>query len=146
MLYSPTTKGFYTNEIHGDTVPKDVVTITDAQHKVLLEGQAKGMVITSDKNGYPCLVAPSSTKEQLIKRAIGEIDKQVENSISALPYNYGSFEELSSWLGHPKYKDEATVLKAWCMKCYDVQNNIVEGKIKIDDTTVVINLLPKFPF
>lgn len=47
--YSPTTKGFYTPEVHGENIPADAVEITDAEYSALLDGQE----VVLKKTGLP---------------------------------------------------------------------------------------------
>lgn len=56
MLYSRSTNGFYTPEIHGDSIPSDVVEITDEKYAELLAGNASGKNISADSDGNPILV------------------------------------------------------------------------------------------
>lgn len=56
MFYSKSTRGFYTEEIHGANMPSDVVAITQEQHEALIAGQSLGKELSSDENGYPVLV------------------------------------------------------------------------------------------
>ena len=65
MFYSKSTGGFYSREIHGENMPADVVEITSEQHSALIEGQSNSKVITSDGNGFPILIDPIITSEQL---------------------------------------------------------------------------------
>lgn len=65
MFYSKSTGGFYSREIHGANMPADVVEITSEQHSALIEGQSNGKVITSDENGFPILIDPVITPEQI---------------------------------------------------------------------------------
>lgn len=58
MLYSNSTGGFYTSEIHGAAIPVDAVEITAEAHAALLEGQSQGKSIVADKDGYPVLKSP----------------------------------------------------------------------------------------
>lgn len=58
MFYSKSTGGFYTIEIHGDSIPSDAVEISRATHAALLEGQSKGKRIISDSDGVPVLQEP----------------------------------------------------------------------------------------
>ncbi|MGE8178905.1 phage tail protein [Pseudomonas fluorescens] len=58
MFYSADTRGFYSHETHGDTIPLDAVEITDEQYGALLEGQSIGKLITGGEDGYPVLVDP----------------------------------------------------------------------------------------
>jgi len=50
--YSQTNNGFYDDSIH-KSLPTDAVKITDEQWTALLDGQAKGQMITSDEKGNP---------------------------------------------------------------------------------------------
>lgn len=66
-FYSKETSGFYSDDIHGDNIPKDAVEITEEWHKELLEGESSGKIITSNENGYPILVDPTPpTHEELV--------------------------------------------------------------------------------
>jgi len=65
FYYSKSTKGFYTEDIHGDNMPSDVVEITVEQHQNLMAGQAIGKEITPDKNGNPVLTDPVVTQDVL---------------------------------------------------------------------------------
>jgi len=56
MFYSSSTNGFYSSDIHGDSVPADVVSITVEDWNSLLEGQSLGKKITADSDGKPILV------------------------------------------------------------------------------------------
>jgi hypothetical protein len=56
IYYSKSTNGFYSVEIHGDSIPQDAVEITPEAHMSLLHGQSQGMVITGDVDGNPTLV------------------------------------------------------------------------------------------
>jgi hypothetical protein len=58
MHYSPTTKGFYLTELHGDAIPSDAVEITAEAHVALMTAQAQGAVIQPDANGNPVAVFP----------------------------------------------------------------------------------------
>lgn len=48
--YSPSTKGFYDKQIHGDNIPNDVIEISDQYHSELLEKQSEGYNIIFDGN------------------------------------------------------------------------------------------------
>jgi len=56
-FYSDSTGGFYTPEVN-PTMPTDVVEITEEYYQSLLQGQASGLVITADAQGYPILTNP----------------------------------------------------------------------------------------
>jgi hypothetical protein len=51
MLFSPSTRGFYLPEIHGDAIPQDVVGVSAEQHAALLAAQAAGQVIAVNQAG-----------------------------------------------------------------------------------------------
>jgi hypothetical protein len=64
-FYSAQTGGFYNAEIHGESIPADVVEITEQEWKDLLDGQSNGKEIVADSRGYPVLQdPPPPTKEE----------------------------------------------------------------------------------
>lgn len=75
MFYSPSTGGFYSRAIHGDSIPAGAVEITTEEHAALLDGQAQGKIIAADANGYPILVDPPapSYDEELARKTAEEL-------------------------------------------------------------------------
>ena len=66
MLFSKTTNGFYSQDIHGDSIPADAMEITAAEYAALMAGQTAGKLITSDSIGRPVLAdRPSLTAEEI---------------------------------------------------------------------------------
>lgn len=57
MYYSASTNGFYLPEINGPDMPSDAVEIAPERYRDLMEGQASGKVLTSEK-GLPVLKNP----------------------------------------------------------------------------------------
>lgn len=55
IFFSKTAHGFFDSEIH-TTIPDDVVEISAAYHKELIEGQSSEKTIGANENGYPVLV------------------------------------------------------------------------------------------
>jgi hypothetical protein len=74
MFYSPSTKGFYSTEIHGDNIPADAVEITAEDHAALLEGQSQGKIIVPDTSGKPILQDPP-------KPALADYKAQAQDAI-----------------------------------------------------------------
>lgn len=60
MFYSSSTKGFYSQDMHGNEIPSDAVEITTEEHAVLINGQSSGKIIAADETGRPVLVEPKS--------------------------------------------------------------------------------------
>lgn len=52
-LYSPSARGFFDRAVHGESVPKDAVEITDEQWRQLLVDNAKGLDIVAGEGGKP---------------------------------------------------------------------------------------------
>lgn len=59
MKYSKSTGGFYSEAIHTEGMPPDVVEVSEADYLALLAGQAEGKVIRPSSKGAPLLAAPS---------------------------------------------------------------------------------------
>ena len=120
MFYSASTGGFYAREIHGDNIPADVVEITAEQHSNLIEGQGNGKVITSDESGFPILIDPVITPEQIAsnERAWrnGELDRaDIELNKVQDGMGHGTVGEwreyrcaLRNWPGHASFPDVAS--------------------------------------
>lgn len=63
IYFSPSTNGFYNSELQSDykdagAWPDDLKEIADADYLKLLDGQASGLIILPDANGYPVLTEP----------------------------------------------------------------------------------------
>lgn len=56
--YSPSTRGFYTQEVHGDAVPSDAVPVTAEDHAALIAAQGVGQVIVPGEDGSPVAQDP----------------------------------------------------------------------------------------
>lgn len=71
-FYSASTGGFFDDALFdADTLPADVVEITEEDHQALLQGQSDMKQIVADDNGYPRLLErPTSlpTPEGLVQR------------------------------------------------------------------------------
>lgn len=77
--YSPSTGGFYLQEIHGDNIPNDTVDVSHEYHSELMEAQAQGKVIAYDKKSKkPVASDPDPIPESdLIKMQIAELESKV---------------------------------------------------------------------
>lgn len=68
MYYSPSTKSFYDESVHGNTMPHDVVEITKQKHEELLAFQSSGKIIEPNAQGEPCeSERPDPTESELQK-------------------------------------------------------------------------------
>ena len=69
ILYSKTTNGFYSSELHSAAqIPNDAVTVTEEVWQSLLAAQSAGKVIQADSTGNPVAVTPppvTLTPEQI---------------------------------------------------------------------------------
>lgn len=98
--YSAQEKGFYTEEIHGENMPSDVVDVSKEEHEYLMTGQAKGMVIEPNSNGHPVLVDPAqpSTEDKkllcknMAKQFLVETDWSQYSDVSETLLNKEEFD------------------------------------------------------
>lgn len=67
MLYSKTTGGFYSTEVHS-YIPEDAVTVVQADYEALLADQASGSVIMADANGKPIAVRPQPENPSVARK------------------------------------------------------------------------------
>lgn len=77
IYYSRSTCGFYSDAIHGKTIPPDAVEITTDEHTALLDAQSAGKVIQADKGGRPIAAdPPKPTADQVWERIKAERDRR----------------------------------------------------------------------
>lgn len=110
--YSPTTKGFYTKEVHGDNMPSDVIEVSEADYNLLMEEQSNGSII--QYNGSKLiLVLPNNilTPEQLLVNLKSVKDKAVADKLAL--HQYDSLATVKLWADDIDYGIEATALLEW---------------------------------
>ncbi len=69
MFFSPSTRGFFDPDIHGDTMPVDAVEISNGRYEALINGQAAGGIIIAGPNGAPTLHDPTADPAEHRARA-----------------------------------------------------------------------------
>ena len=111
MFYSKTTGGFYATAINGENIPADADEITSEQHSALIEGQSNGKVITSDENGFPILVDPVITPEQIASIERAWRDSELDRAdIELNKVQDGDPRAVGSVAGWREYRK---ALRAW---------------------------------
>lgn len=82
IFYSPSVGGFFTTELHGDTMPIDAVAISAARHRELIAGQSSGATIVAGDDGRPRLHRTRTTlaerRATAIRRAKREAARRIE--------------------------------------------------------------------
>ena len=100
ILYSKSTGGFYSREIHGDNIPVDVVEITNEEHKTLIDGQSEGKTIVANADGHPILqdrVGPTAEETIAIITANREAAYKSEADPLFFKYQRGEVKK-ADWL------------------------------------------------
>ncbi len=83
IFYSQSLNAFYNDELHS-AMPADCIVITAEKHRELLKGQAEGMAITPDNDGFPVLkvqILPPIQRCQLACQAIDTAAGEARNRI-----------------------------------------------------------------
>jgi hypothetical protein len=85
MFFSPDTRGFYSQNVHGAAIPADAVPITAEAHAALMAAQAQGAAIQPDANGNPVAVFPTPpTAAEVLTSAKAAAHAAVEAAVSAI--------------------------------------------------------------
>lgn len=114
FYYSPSTKGFYEESIHGSNMPEDVVSVTDEQRLDLLARERDGQIIDFDKDAkIPVTIDKPElplTKEQLIAKFTAEIQARLDNF--ARTRNYDNCQSCVTYAGSvvAKFATEAAYM------------------------------------
>lgn len=113
MKFSKSTLSFYDPALGGN-IPSDAVDITDAQHTLLLAGQASGQSIVADATGAPVLQAPAAPTPDEIA---AEYEAFGQTTLDALAKSWG-YDSLLSAASYAsssvtQYAADAKALIAW---------------------------------
>lgn len=147
MLYSKSTSGFYSRDIHGDNIPEDAVEITSEQHAALLEGQSQGKIISADENGYPILIdPPPPTTEQIIAGFVSAIQQHLDDFAKTRGYDGIMSACTYATSTVPKFKTEGQYCvqardATWSM-AYDLLDKVQAGEIDVPTEEEVFTQLP----
>lgn len=82
-FYSPSTRGFYVEAVHGRDIPADAVKITNRRHQELLLAQAQGHEIVPTSAG-PEVHHAESGPEVLLARAVSRVKREARRRILAI--------------------------------------------------------------
>lgn len=112
MYYSASTGGFYSRDIHGDSIPADAVEISMVQYSDLLLAQCQGKVIVADGKGYPLAADPSPPGADEVKRSNSvERDARLSNAAlriaplqDAVDIGVATEAEVSALLAWKRYR------------------------------------------
>lgn len=99
--WSPSRKGFFRQDVHGDAMPSDCVRMEDADYQALMSAQNQGMEIVSD-NGVPSISDPM---DGIMEHA--EIMKRFEAMVSAVVENLAKSWGYDSVLSAATYAASA---------------------------------------
>lgn len=118
-FYSAQANSFYVSGIH-ETMPDDVVEITDQEHAELLAAQAAGKVITADNDGEPVAIdPPPPTPEQLVAMYANAVQAHLDSAAKAAGYdNIASAASYATEPAVAKFQAEGQAFRAWRSLCW----------------------------
>jgi hypothetical protein len=96
--YSPSTRGFYIPEIHGDGIPADAVDVSAEQHDALMTAQSEGNRIEPDAAGNPVAVAPAAslTLADVKAAKLSDLAAACAQRMATIKAGYPA-DEISTW-------------------------------------------------
>jgi len=80
-FFSPSTRGFYSAAVHGDNMPADVVQISQARHRQLVEAQAAGATIAIGHAGRPVIHRAPDTLAGRRRAAVQAVKREARRRI-----------------------------------------------------------------
>jgi hypothetical protein len=115
--YSPSTKGFYSDDLHTTAqIPTDAVEVSDDLYTALFAAQSKGKVITMGTAGLPVAVDPATllTPAQLSANLGRAVQSFINATAIALGYdNILAAISYADEAAVPKFQAEGVALRAW---------------------------------
>lgn len=147
MYYSKSTGGFYSQEIHGDSIPADAMEITADEHAALLEGQSSGKIITADENGSPVLSdPPPPTTEQVIASYTAAVQKHLDDTAKQRGYDGILSACTYATSTNAQFSAEGQAAVAWrdavWTACYATLAAVESGAAVVPTIDELISVLP----
>jgi len=139
IFFSKTQNGFFNSDIH-QSMPTDVIEISDELHQSLLQGQSEGRQISADESGNPILVdrsGPLVTKENMCSFIQAALDEKAKE------YGYDNIMSAISYADEPginKFQTEGKAFRLWRSLVWDYVFNSPESIAPAD----VLANLPEF--
>ena len=147
MLYSKSKNGFFDPEIHGDSIPSDIVEVTDKSYWAIVDELTKGKVLQSDKNGYPVAVERPAV-ELSVNDKISSYERAAQKNLDlvAQSWGYDSLIAASSYANstNSQYKAEAEALIEWRDRYWEKAYKMETGKLP-DTAEKFVGSLPAAP-
>ncbi|QDJ35821.1 hypothetical protein CBR67_03675 [Bordetella hinzii] len=147
MLFSKSTGGFYSPDIHGEAIPDDAVEVTEQEYAALMDGQATGKVIVADSDGRPILATPTLTPEEIQNQKVALVQKYMDDAARALRYD--SIANAITYADEPsvpKFQAEGRAFRAWRSlvwdTCYRILDQVKAGEREIPTDDELLAELP----
>ncbi len=81
LYYSPSTNGFYSDDMHGDIKPQDCIEIAQSHHNALMRAQYHGLRIIPGPDGMPIATEQAKrTPEQMETAIKAERDRRMHET------------------------------------------------------------------
>jgi len=146
MKYSPSTKGFYTEAIHGEDMPSDVVDLSDEEYQALYAGLCAGKMIVVQE-GVPTLSTPALTQEETIGRYEAALDNHLDSV--ARQHRYNSRITFALRAGYPgPFHAEGVAFATWMDACnaqaYQMLEDVLAGRRPLPTVDDFLAALPEF--
>ena len=143
MLYSPSTGGFYSREIHGDATPIDAIEISDELYRA-----TAGQNVVPDADGLPSVYVPEPPSvEQRIAGLQSAVQAHLDAPARALGYD--DIKTAITYAEEPAvacFQQEARALRAWrslvWAACYALLERWEAGEVAEPSAEDLIASLP----
>lgn len=130
-LFSPSVAGFFETEIHA-AIPTDAVPVSEADYRSLLAGQATGLAIQAGADGYPILLEPPVTADQVLAGIKSVVQSHLDAAAAAAGYDdIRTAVTYADEPSVPKFQAEGQALRAWRSlvwdRCYQLLDEVQNG-------------------
>jgi len=146
LYYSPSSKGFYSSELHGDGMPTDCIEVAEEKYAELLEGEGIGKEIYLNENQQLVLsdrLIAEPTKEDNILRLLHVV--QLHMDTEASKQGFLSLQDAISYVDEesvPEFQDKAKKLRAWRSLVWKAYQTAILSD-PLSSTEDLLSLLPK---
>lgn len=145
--FSPSTAGFYLDDVHGDSIPADSIGVSQQQRDEIMRAQAAGKLIGPDLQPQD---PPPFTPEQFQQMVGHAVDQMLDELAQSWRYQNSTRLLAAKGSSNAKFSAEGSAFEAYWAACWtvldDLEAAVMAGTAQMPSTVAeVLALLPAAP-
>lgn len=140
-FFSPSTGGFYDAALHA-AMPGDVIEITAAEHRALLDRQSEGGTIAANGDGIPVATIPRVTIGDRRARLMSEVRSEASRRILAVAPIWRQINDVRDLAAADTAQHDAILARIAAIDAVRAASDVLEAAIVAMNSTQLAALDP----